>query len=89
MLKIEKNWRSKRDFQNFLAESFFALGKEICAECFFLCVSFFVGSRQTSFFAGSFLFGSGQSVLCRELFILLLAKTRTLGKACDSGSGCG
>jgi hypothetical protein len=38
------------------------------------------------FLCREFLFGSQQSLLCREFSIWLSTKNRALGKACDSGS---
>jgi hypothetical protein len=68
--------------------------RNLCRVFFFFAESFSDCSRQRSllaecfFFAESFLFGSRQSLLYREFSIWLSAKSRALGKACDSGSGC-
>jgi hypothetical protein len=73
MLRIEKNWKQKSNFLNFLCREpkKIALGKEIFGECFFLCRELFVwlsaqklprGKQKApgkAFFAESFLFALG------------------------------
>jgi hypothetical protein len=85
MLSIEKNWRQKSDFLNFLCRESkkIALGKEIFGECFFLCRELFVWL-------------SAKKPLCREFFISLSAKPSlprvfylALGTETNSGQSLG
>jgi hypothetical protein len=73
MLSIEKNWRQKSDFLNFICRESkkIALGKEIFGESFFCAESFLFGSRQRSLCAECFW---REFFLCRELFVWLSAK---------------
>jgi hypothetical protein len=88
MLRIEKNWRQKNDFLNFLCREFFVwlsvkksmASVSFCAENFLFGLGKEACLPSVFFCAESQIKNSRQRILCREVFIWLSAQNQTLGK---------